>query len=295
MQLVEVFRSPGMLACQHRAFVLHAVGIESHIEDLPEAFVLMVAADRAAEAREQLDLYREESKPAPSPPPLPPAHGYAWVAPVVYMFVLIVAAYLAGQQVYGFDWYQQGALTPRIQHSGEWWRAFTALTLHVDQAHLAGNILFGVLFGFLASRLLGSGVAWASMVVSAAAGNFLDSVLMPLSHTTVGASTAVFATLGLVSAYSWRMQLSKGMKWAHRFGPLIVGVAMLGLIGAGGENTDVLAHLTGFVCGVALGVAYSRIHSRVFASAWLQCAAGAIATLTIASAWFVAATDSIAG
>jgi rhomboid protease GluP len=296
MQLVEVYRSSGLLACQHRAFVLHAVGIESHIEDRPDAFVLMTPTDRAAEAREQLDLYREESKPIPAPPPPPPTHAYAWITPFVYTAVLIAAGYFAGGGFFAFDWYEHGALTPRIQRSGEWWRILTALTLHVDHAHLIGNLLFGVLFSFMAARLLGSGVAWASIVASAAAGNLLDSILMPMTHTAVGASTAVFATLGLVSAYSWRMQMSVRMKWAHRLGPLIGGVVMLGLIGAGGENTDVLAHLTGFVCGVVLGVLYSRVHPRLFANTWLQCAAGAIATLAIAAAWyFAAATAATAG
>lgn len=265
------------------------MGIESHIHESPDSFVLEVQADRAGEARQQLELYREESKPVPSPPSMPPTHGNAWATPIVYMVVLIGAAYLAGNSTLGFDWYQQGALTPRINSSGEWWRMLTALTLHLDYAHLIGNLLFGVLFSFLAARLLGPGIAWASIVTSAAAGNLLDSILMPMTHTAVGASTAVFATLGLVSAYSWRIQMSKGMKWAHRFAPLIVGVMMLGLIGAGGENTDVLAHLTGFICGVGLGVVFSRVAAARFGNTLLQLTAGFAATGAIVAAWATAA------
>ena len=43
---------------------------------------------------------------------------------------------------------------------GEWWRAFTALTLHADAGHLMANLLFGVLFAYPAAQLVGVGVAW---------------------------------------------------------------------------------------------------------------------------------------
>ena len=31
---------------------------------------------------------------------------------------------------------------------GEWWRAVTALFLHADALHLAGNVIFGAAFGY---------------------------------------------------------------------------------------------------------------------------------------------------
>jgi membrane associated rhomboid family serine protease len=150
---------------------------------------------------------------------------------------------------------------------------------------LLGNIAFGSFFGYLAARLLGSGVAWASIVLAAVAGNLLDSVLMPASHASMGASTAVFATLGLVAAYSWRLQFSKRMQWAHRWAPLICGIMLLALLGAGGENTDVLAHLTGFFCGAVLGASYARIPTKLFESVPLQVGATVVATGAIIIAW----------
>jgi membrane associated rhomboid family serine protease len=65
----------------------------------------------------------------------------------------------------------------------------------------------------------------------------------------------VFATLGLLSAYAWRRRAEDGGKWAYRWAPLVAGVFMLAFTGAAGENTDVLAHLTGFLTGAGAGAA----------------------------------------
>jgi membrane associated rhomboid family serine protease len=139
--------------------------------------------------------------------------------------------------------------------------------------------------------LLVAGAAWASIVLAAVLGNLLDSALMPNTHSSIGASTAVFATLGLVAAYSWRLQLSKRMQWAHRWAPLISGVMLLALLGSGDEHTDVLAHLTGFICGVLLGASYARIPPKIFSSLALQVGAAFTATAVVIGAWVWAAAN----
>jgi rhomboid protease GluP len=285
MSHVEVFRSVHQPACDQRAFVLHAVGIASEVLPYDNAFLLFVDADAAVTARDHIERYNIENAAVATPKPLPTPHGHAWITPVLYTLALFGVGYCAAENLFSLDWYDIGALRSGVQHSGEWWRIVTALTLHLDPAHLLGNVGFGVFFSYLAARLLGAGVAWASIVLAAMAGNFLDSVLMPSSHASMGASTAVFATLGLVAAYSWRLQLSKRMRWAHRWAPLIAGVMLLALLGAGGENTDVLAHLTGFFCGVILGASYARIPTSLFTSIALQSLATVTAITTLIGAW----------
>jgi rhomboid protease GluP len=286
MSATEIFRSSGYLACEQRQFILHAVGIPSEIVDLPEAFVLFVAPETEAAAREHIERFDSESEQARQPLPPPPVlHSHAWVSPSLYAFVIVGVAYLAGIKVAQFDWYETGALRPLAQSDGEWWRIVTALTLHADHAHLLGNLGFGAFFGYLAARLLGSGVAFATTIAAAILGNFLDSALMPSTHTTIGASTWVFATLGVVSAYAWRLQVNPRLKWAHRSAPIVAGVMLLGLIGSGGENTDVLAHLTGFVSGVLLGALYARLPSRIFDNAASQWLAGVAAAAVVVVAW----------
>ena len=102
------------------------------------------------------------------------------------------------------DWLDAGALRSGAVRAGEVWRAVTALTLHLDVGHMLSNLGFGTVFGLLAGQLLGPGVAWASVLAAAASANLLNAWLQPEVHSSVGASTAVFATLGLLAAYAWR-------------------------------------------------------------------------------------------
>jgi rhomboid protease GluP len=292
MALVEVFRSQRQPACDHRAFVLHAVGIASEVLAYENAFLLFVDSEVAPAARDQLERYNTENAADIKPRPLPPPHAHAWITPALYTIALLSAGYCASAMLFGFDWYETGALRSGVQHSGDWWRLVTALTLHVDPAHLLGNIGFGVFFSYLAARLLGAGVASVTIVLAAVLGNLLDSALMPQSHVSMGASTAVFATLGLVAAYSWRLQFSKRMRWAHRWAPLVTGVMLLALLGAGGGNTDVLAHLTGFFCGAVLGAGYARVPAKIFTGMTLQITAMIIAIATVVGAWVWAASNA---
>src|SRR5215831_5753981 len=164
MALIEIYRASTVRACEQRAFVLRAVGIASDIAMIDNSFVLFVPSEFESSAREHLIRYDSENTPPPPPPPQPPLHKLAYVAPILYAVVLIGCAYLAGIDAFGFDWYATGSLTSSIPSSQQWWRAVTALTLHVDHDHLLRNIGFGALFSYVAARLLGSGVAFGSMI-----------------------------------------------------------------------------------------------------------------------------------
>jgi rhomboid protease GluP len=291
-QLVEVYRASGLLACQQRAFVLHAVGISYEIVDLPEAFALCVPTVQSAAAREHLAKYEAEQQPIPAGKSWPDALPMSWLAPVLYGVVLLIVALLAKQASVSRDWYDAGILLPIGHDRFSFWRAITALTLHVDPAHLLGNIGFGALFSWMAARLLGPGFTALLVTVAAIGGNVLDSLIMPADHSAVGASTWVFAALGVVSAYSWRLQLhtrrSRFYSWAHRWGALVVGVAFLGLLGAGGANTDVVAHLAGFTCGIFLGITASLIPAPLIGSTTAQKFLGIAPIVLVATAWLVA-------
>ena len=142
------------------------------------------------------------------------------------------------------------------------------------------------MFGLLAGQLLGPGIAWASVLAAAAAANLLNAFIQPVTHSSVGASTAVFATLGLLSAYAWRKRAGQGDRWAYRWAPLVAGVILLGFTGAGGERTDVLAHLTGFAMGALAGVAHASWRSPRGAVA--QVAAGLLSLALVGVAWVLA-------
>jgi len=100
----------------------------------------------------------------------------------------------------------------------------------------------------------------------------------------VGASTAVFATLGLLAAYSWRRRRDPGDRWAYRWAPLVAGVILLGFTGAGGERTDVLAHLGGFAMGSLAGLAHAGL--RAPRGRLAQLIAGGLALAVLWLAWW---------
>jgi membrane associated rhomboid family serine protease len=285
-ELVEVHRSHWRNDCEERGFVLHAVGIESQVVWLGRAWGLVVPLDAQAAAQVQLERYERENPPRRREPPPEPLHMAAWLGSAAYALIMLLVGYLAGRTALGHDWLQAGALLTGPTRAGEYWRAATALTLHLDVGHLLANLGFGTVFGLLAGQLLGPGIAWASVLAAAAAANLLNAFIQPVTHSSVGASTAVFATLGLLAAYAWRKRAGQGDRWAYRWAPLVAGVILLGFTGAGGERTDVLAHLTGFAMGALAGVAHATW--RVPRGSVAQAAAGLLSLALVTIAWVLA-------
>ena len=289
--LVEIFRSLWRNACEERAFVLHAVGIESQVMWLGRAWALLVPMERHAAALQQLVQYDRENPPRRRTALLAePTHRGAWIGSLAYAAVILCVGYLAGASALGADWFDVGAMTAGLTRAGEFWRAVTALTLHLDVGHLLANLGFGIVFGLLAGQLLGAGVAWFTVLAAASSANLLNAFLLPAEHSSVGASTAVFATLGLLAAYSWWRRRDAGDRWAYRWAPLVAGVILLGFTGAGGERTDVFAHLSGFAMGVLAGVAHAAL--PVPRGRGAQFIAGAAALALVGIAWAVALANA---
>src|SRR5271170_4932132 len=203
-----------------------------------------------------------------------------------YMLILLLIAYFAGIGLFGADWLSSGALDAGAAR--EWWRALTALTLHLDQEHLLGNLLFGVFAGMAAGRLLGPGVAWATILGAAALANTVEIFITPATHRAVGASTAVFAALGLLAGLAWRQGLNLQQRRWYRWAPLIAGICLLTLLGAGNAHVDVLGHGLGFLMGVGVGWLYARAGIPRDRSRGLQLATGTGAVLLIFAAWALA-------
>jgi membrane associated rhomboid family serine protease len=286
MDLVAIHRSGVRPGCEERAFVLHAVGITSEIAWDGDAWVLWVQAVDHDAALAHLQRYERENPPRRLPAPPEPLHRGAWLGSAAYAVIVLVVGYCAGRELLGFDWLEAGAQRAGLIRSGEAWRAVTALTLHLDVGHLLANLGFGTVFGLLAGQLLGPGIAWATVLAAASGANLLNAYIQPASHSSVGASTAVFATLGLLAAYAWRRRAVEGGRWTYRWAPLVAGVILLGFTGAGGERTDVLAHLSGFAMGALAGAAHAAWRCPRGPAA--QTAAGLVALLTIVGAWVIA-------
>jgi rhomboid protease GluP len=283
---VPVFQGT-QAACAEFGLVLDAIGLPYERGPLGEAWVLWVSPGAADIAREELARYAAERVERREPRPVfVPFAGSSFGA-AVYAFVLIVVAYCAGAGLFGVNWLDVGALDSRAGGAGEWWRCVTALTLHLDQEHLMGNLLFGMGIGVLAGRVFGPGVAWFSVVLAAATGNYLDMLMSPAWHRAVGASSAVFAALGLLTGFGWGQRLATRDR-LYRWAPLFAGVFLLALLGAGNEHVDVLGHLLGFSSGTAVGWIFARAGvPRSRRPVW-QVAAGAATLGLLGVAWWVA-------
>jgi len=282
-----VFESPNRRACSDRALVLAAVQIPHRVVDDVVGCALIVPAELSAQAMQELRLYDEENPPPRLQQITPFAYQNAVPGIVAYAITIFVIAWFAGASYFGQDWLAAGRIDGTLIRAGEWWRTITALTLHSGLRHLIGNIVFGAFFGLLAGRLLGSGVAWLSVVLAAASGNALNTLLLESSHRSIGASTAVFAALGLTAGFVWRAKLMSQERWPYRVGPIVGGFALLMYTGTGDENTDIGAHLMGFLCGFAGGILLTRLRHKLTDARW-QAAAALLAITSVAGAWLIA-------
>ena len=275
-------------ACAEGALVLAAKGLTYETLETDGEWVLSVPLDQVDVASEELARYALERRAARRARPAFVPFTGAEIGSSFYAALLVLIAYLAGIQAFGADWLALGSLDAQRGGAGQWWRAVTALTLHLDQAHLLGNLLFGVAIGGLAGRAFGPGIAWAGILVAGAAANYADMLISPATHRAVGASTAVFAALGLLVGFAWRHGLSLRERFAYAYGPLFGGVVLLALLGAGDEHVDVLGHALGFIAGVATGWLYSRLGIPRNRGRGVQRASGAAALALVALAWMLA-------
>lgn len=149
----------------------------------------------------------------------------------------------------------------------EWWRPFTALFLHSDAGHLAGNLVSGVVFGALVSRSLGPLRAWGLILACGTLGNILTSLLSyPEPFLSIGASTAVFGALGILTGLGFAISIRRqsGRSWARVAAPVMAGLVLLGWLGggSGSTNTDVLGHAFGFGSGLISGMIVGEVRQK---------------------------------
>lgn len=269
--------------------MLQAVGIPAEVDYRDGYWQLVVRRSDRPAATAELEAYRLENQDRSTVRSRPvPVYGGAADAALVYAGVLILVASLSLQSAFELEWVAAGAMRAGRVVGGEWWRSITALTLHVDAAHLVGNLIFGGVFGFLAGRVLGGGVAWLVIATAGALGNGINALMRAPNHWSIGASTAVFAALGVIVAHALLPWTDPPERPLKRWSPLIAGTVLLAFTGVGGQRTDVAAHVAGFLAGLLLGWLGCRLPSRLLASRAVQQWAGFTTIALVGSAWAAA-------
>lgn len=147
-----------------------------------------------------------------------------------------------------------GANARRIL-DGELYRCATALVLHADAVHIAGNMAGIALFGGAVCVVTGSGVGWLMILASGILGNLVNALAHQTGHISVGASTAVFGSVGILCAFQAVNAARTGRGWKRAALVFGSGLALLAFLGTSARS-DLGAHLFGFLCGVLMGGAY---------------------------------------
>lgn len=221
-------------------------------------FRLLVEPHALATVRRQLASFDRESVGWPPQPIVDrsPVRKAELFTPLLWCLAVLAGFWAQGEWPRVTD---AGALDSSAMFDrGEWWRPLTALFLHADVAHLVSNALSGV---FVFSALLttfGRRRGWLLLALAAVAGNFAVAALnASAAYRSLGASTAIFAAVGLLTGRAIRVVLRANHphRWRTLFVPPATGLTVLALYGAGGQQVDVLAHVTGFVAGLTLGFA----------------------------------------
>jgi len=267
------------------ALVLIARNLPFQRQAGPNGWELWVPLADAPAAANELTLYRRENlKPVGTRPLEEVAAGRAGV--LCYAATLIAVFFALHTDLFDLDWLAAGRLDAGPLWRGEWWRAITALTVHVELAHLGGNLAFGAFYGYFVGRYLGVGVGWLAVLLAASGANALNAWVQLPAHRSIGASTAVFAALGLLATYTWRRGYLRGTPWRSRIAPIVASIGLLAFTGTAGENTDLGAHLFGFIAGLGAGLLLARFASPEWLrTARVQRVAGMLAALLLAAAW----------
>jgi rhomboid protease GluP len=238
------------------SLVLRAANIPSVIEFEKRSWVIKVSPLHEHRALREIAAFMEENSDWP---PYRPSKKQAlpiltkYQPPTILMMGALVIFYvITGPWSGNNAWFSGGAVSgSQIFEHGQWYRLVTALTLHADVVHLVGNILIGGVLVHFLCRLLGYGLGWFLIIASGTLGNFINILLHGSSHNSVGFSTAIFGTIGILSGYQAISKRAAALK--EILLPLAAGAGLLAFLGAGGPRTDLGAHFFGLLAGAILG------------------------------------------
>jgi len=278
------------------SLVLVSEGIEPTIEMAPDgSWWLLVEAPDGERARTALELYQLENRRWPWRREVRSGLYFDWGS---LSWVLLLALFF-GLSEGAPALRGVGLMDSAAVSRGEWWRLFTAIWLHADIGHLASNAALGVVLLGLAMGRYGTGAGLLAACLAGAGGNLGVWLLSSGPSGSLGASGLVMGCLGLLAAQSiapwYRLSARRARapnlvaRSPHTTKQLIVGllggVMLFVLLGLNPE-TDVRAHLGGFVTGLILGGLCSAV-PKLARRAGLNFACGFMFALLVLYPWWL--------
>jgi membrane associated rhomboid family serine protease len=291
---LEIRRSRNGGQARDWGLVLSAVGISSRVRRDAEGFALHVFPADAARAEAELSAYAEDvatrnaalARRRRSRPP--EATGPAPIGVAIVTTLAMIGFHgWTGPARATSTWFARGSADVNAMGAGELWRAATALCLHADLGHLAANAVFLTFFLAAVGRSLGAGLALALVLLAGAGGNAVNAFLRSSDYVSLGASTAVFAAVGLLSGLGVVRRMQRGDRWRLALLPFAGGLGILAMVGSGGGRVDVFAHLFGLLVGTALGLGVALVVAGP-PRPWVQVVSGVGAVLVVLGSWRLA-------
>jgi len=266
--------------------VLLAQGLSPSLRRTPEGVVLSVPPAEVGKAAASLSAYERENrrKAAEFVEPLEP--GNLLVAVAVALMLLVFFP-ITVQWPPALSWFARGGADAERILQGEFWRTVTALTLHADVAHALSNAVAVALFLGALSSMLVAGLGGALVLLAGAGGNLANAYLHGSPHVAVGASTAVFGAVGLLGSLGVTRRRRRPLSRRRAWLPVAAALALLGMLGSGGERVDIGAHLFGLLVGAALGIPIAWVAPRP-PGLLIQWACGTVAVAVLVYCWILA-------
>jgi membrane associated rhomboid family serine protease len=277
--------SPRASQAEEWSLALTAMGIAHRVTRADgTGWAVLVAGEEAERARQTLDGL-DEDQPREAPRAEIPDPPMSWTAGLYVGLFLLGAFAITGRPGPGAVWFEGGAAAAGRMLGGEPWRAVTALTLHLDAAHVAGNaVALAALVAAIGQRL-GPGFALALVLLAGTVGNLLAAVAHSPGHLAVGASTAGFGAIGSLTALRLLPRGGASPRRWRAWTVPVAGLLLLTLLGAG-RDSDVLAHGLGLLSGAGCALVAALVPRRPGPRA--QVVLGLLAVLTVAAAWWLA-------
>ena len=276
------------------SLVLWAVGIPHAVTGDTDGWSIRVEPDLAETARREIaDFERENMNWPPEDPVADRASLRSDSNPptVLLMGMLALFHFITGPWAKGNTWFEQGAVAgEKILNHGEWWRLLTGLTLHADAVHLAGNVLIGGFLVHFLCRTIGTGMGWVLILLAGMGGNYINILSHGAGHNSVGFSTAVFGTIGIMTG---RQAIKKRRLTVKEvLLPIAAGFGLLAFLGTAGEHTDLGAHFYGLLTGMVLGalIAPIRVMDREKVTPLVQTILVLLCLLFVVYSWDTALT-----
>jgi rhomboid protease GluP len=138
-----------------------------------------------------------------------------------------------------------GQVNAYVIYNGWYYQLFTSLFVHANIAHIAGNMVFLLIFGLRGEEMFSLPEYLSIYFLGGLTGNLFSLLLLPLNTPSVGASGAIFAMFGAATIYA-RRSFSQSI-----IGALIYAFFLLFLSSGPGVNN--FAHIGGLVAGLLIG------------------------------------------